>query len=197
MIKTLARRVTTGTLAAVAAIGMSTLFATAASAHTAGVTGVAHCDDAKGVWTITWTISNDFSTKGTVESPVLTPADSAAKIPDSVDANSSVTFTSTAAGKTTSASFSLVMVWPDHFKVPGSKTIELTGPCVMPSPSPSPSKPTESTPTPSPSPSMPGLPVTGSNTTYPMVGAGAGLIAAGGVLLFVIRRRRRVTFTAE
>jgi LPXTG-motif cell wall-anchored protein len=202
VIKSLARRVALGALAAVAAVGVSTLFATAASAHTAGVTGVAHCDDANGVWTITWTVSNDYSTKGEIKSLVLNPTDAKAKVPTSVDPKSSVTFSSTAAGKSTSASLNLVMWWPDNYHVPGGATVPLNGPCVVkpptestPTPSPTPTKPVVVTPT--PSASVPSLPVTGSNTTLPMVGAGAGLVAAGGVLLFVIRRRRQVTFTAE
>ena len=197
MISTLARRVTTGTLAVVAAIGVSTLFATAASAHTVTVAGVAKCDDAKGVWTITWTVTNHWSTTGTVDSSTLTPTDSAAKVPDTVDAGISATFTSTAAGAATSADLSVHMTWPDGHQESADHTVPLEGPCVVPSPSPSPTKPAGSTPSPRPSASVPSLPVTGSNTTYPMVGAGAGLVAAGGVLLFVIRRRRRVTFTAE
>jgi len=215
------RRVAVGTFAAAAAIGLSTLFAAPANAHTAGVSGKAVCVKATGTWTITWTLTNDHFATVTLSNVVLTPADADAKIPTTIAGKggkpkTAVTFTSTAMGSAQSASLSFDAHWADDWPkggvlpVPGA-TVALEGPCVAPTPSSPPPPPTEAVPSPSASPSAsrsvappaptpsatPGLPVTGSSTTLPMVGTGTALVAGGAVLVVALRRRRRVTVTAE
>ena len=39
--------------------------------------------------------------------------------------------------------------------------------------------------------------MTGSSSTMPLVGTGAALVVGGVALVATLRRRRRVTFTAE
>lgn len=215
MRNSLLRRVAVGTFAAAAAVGLSTLFVTPASAHTAGVYGKAECIEATGKWTITWTLSNDHPSKVTISNAKLTPADASAQIPTSIDGRGNqpkktVTFTSTAPGNATSATLSFDAHWADNWPKDGvvpvkSDPVKLEGPCSTPttpptsaSPSPAPSRSTEASHSPSPSTSAtPGLPVTGTSNTLPMVGTGAALVAGGAVLVVALRRRRRVTFTAE
>ncbi|MEV0808516.1 putative Ig domain-containing protein [Micromonospora sp. NPDC050200] len=62
-----------------------------------------------------------------------------------------------------------------------------------PSPSPSPTQTSSSPPTPTPTRSAgPGLPVTGSDTLA-MLWLGIGAIVVGGIILLVVRGRRRFT----
>ncbi|WP_432986267.1 LPXTG cell wall anchor domain-containing protein [Dactylosporangium sp. CA-233914] len=222
MKNTLFRRAVVGTFAAAAAFGLSALFAAPASAHNAGPSGKAVCGD-DGKYVVTWTVKNDFGTKVTLSNIKIlsggkvVPGDS---IPAEITLTGygKETFTTTYAGDT---SKTLVLsvdglwqdgrdkTWPENGKPQNftSDGVKLTGDCKPDTPTPTPSK---TTPGPQPSASKPaprtpeasssappGLPVTGSSSTLPMVGTGAALIAGGTVLVVTLRRRRRVTFTAE
>ncbi|WP_433057019.1 LPXTG cell wall anchor domain-containing protein [Dactylosporangium sp. CS-033363] len=167
---------------------------------------------------MTWTVHNDYGKPVNLTNiKILPTGETHADI--ALQANGTDTFTTTYKGD---AKNDLVLsvdglwqdgpgkVWPSNghpanFK---SNPVKLPGNCApktTPSPSKSPSKSPSPTPeasrsvppaTPSASPT-PGLPVTGSNTTLPMVGTGAALVAGGAALVFTLRRRRRVQFTAE
>jgi len=212
--KTLFRRAAAGTFAAVAAVGLSTLFATAASAHSAGPAGVAKCGD-DGKYVITWTVENDYGTPVTLSNIKILPdggthADIQLKAKGDAQDHDSFTTTYTTT-KPVDLRLSVDGLWQDgpHKTWPEdghpanftSAKVHLSGDCkppASPSPSPSHSSPAPPhTPTPEASSSTPGLPVTGSSTTLPMVGTGAALVASGAVLVVALRRRRKVTFTAE
>ncbi|GGM89432.1 LPXTG cell wall anchor domain-containing protein [Dactylosporangium sucinum] len=203
--KLLFRRAAVGILAAAAAVGLSTLFAAPASAHTAGVAGKAECVDADGSVAITWTLTNDYNKEVTLSNFKLSPADASAKFPSSIDATqngkkTTVQFTSNANKDDKFATVEFDAKWSDNYhQHVTSDKVSLTGPCPSPSPSKSPSKPPEATtpPAATPSASVPGLPVTGTSNTLPLVGTGAALVAGGAALVFAIRRRRQVRFTAE
>jgi LPXTG-motif cell wall-anchored protein len=211
---TLFRRAAVGTFAAVAAVGLSTLFATAASAHSAGPAGVAKCGE-DGKYVITWTVENDYGTSVTLSNIKILPdggTHANIQLAGQGNATDHDSFTTT---YTTTKPVDLVLsvdgLWQDgpnttwpatgtpaNFK---SAKVHLSGDCkpsTSPSPSHSPSpSPSRNTPTPEGSSSTPGLPVTGSSTTLPMVGTGAALVVGGAVLVVALRRRRKVTFTAE
>ncbi|MEV6926459.1 LPXTG cell wall anchor domain-containing protein [Dactylosporangium sp. NPDC051485] len=220
MKNTLFRRVAVGTFATVAAVGLSTLFADAASAHNANPSGVADCRDGK--YVITWTVENDFGTKVTLSNIHITP--DGGKHGDIVlggkgsrdDEPSKQTFTTEyTTDKATDLQLSVDGLWQDaphktwpedgkpHTFVSGK--VHLDGKCKADTPPTTPppttppatTPPATRTPTPAASSPAPGLPVTGSDTTWPMVGTGAALVASGAVLVVTLRRRRRVTFTAE
>jgi LPXTG-motif cell wall-anchored protein len=213
------RRAAVGAFAAAAAVGVSTFFAAPASAHSAGPAGKADCG-ANGQYTVTWTVKNDFNKPVTISNiKIVGSGETHADI--HLDGNGTSSFTTTyPGGKKAELVLSVDALWQDgpHKTWPedgkpknfqSQPPVKLTGDCKptesSPTPSPTPSKTTSKPPTPeashpatpSPSASTPGLPVTGSNTTLPMVGTGAALIAGGAALVFTIRRRRRVTFTAE
>lgn len=208
MRKTLFRRVAIGAVAAAAAVGLSTLFASPASAHSSSVTGSAECVSVDGKYQITWTLTNDYNKVVTLSNVHLVTSDSNATlstttVPTTIDARppgsplQTVKFTSVVSKPATSAQLTYDAHWADNFPKDGvahvsSPVIQLTGPCPSKSPTPQPSRSV------SPSASAPpGLPVTGSNTTLPMVGTGAALIAGGAALIITLRRRRRIQFTAE
>ncbi|MGI5244973.1 LPXTG cell wall anchor domain-containing protein [Dactylosporangium sp. CA-139066] len=206
-----------GTFAAAAAVGLSTLFATAASAHSAGPAGVAKCGD-DGKYVITWTVENDYGTPVTLSNIKILPdggTHANIQLDGKGHGKDHDSFTTT---YTTTKPVDLVLsvdglwqdgrsTWPANGQPANFKSakVHLSGDCkpnTSPSPSKSPSKspspsPSTTAPTPEGSSSTPGLPVTGSSTTLPMVGTGAALVAGGAVLVVALRRRRRVTFTAE
>jgi LPXTG-motif cell wall-anchored protein len=204
---TLFRRATVGVCAAAAAVGLSTLFASPASAHAIKPSGVADCG-ADGRYTITWTVENDFHTPAHLSDIKVTPGGGNADI--NLGPREIKKFTTQHAG-TTKGDVQLTLRarwkdgdkdWPaDGPKEYTSRPVRLEGDCKPskpPSSAPPSSPSTPRTPTPRASTSAPpGLPVTGSSDTLPMVGTGAALIAGGTVLIVTLRRRRRVTFTAE
>ncbi|MFB9407710.1 MULTISPECIES: LPXTG cell wall anchor domain-containing protein [Dactylosporangium] len=172
---------------------------------------------------MTWTVKNDFNKPVTLSNIKITPNAGNGNVPATIQlqAGAGSSFKTTFAG-TTKADLVLSVdglwqdgpgkTWPDNGKPKTftSEPVKLKGDCKptgsSPSPSPSPSRSASKPPTPeashpaTPTPSQsstPGLPVTGSNTTLPMVGTGAALVAGGAALVFTLRRRRRVTFTAE
>lgn len=230
---TLFRRVAAGSFAAAAAVGLSTMFATPASAHASSVTGSVECVSVDGRYNITWTLTNDHKDVVTLSEVALQLDDAKAAstlstttVPASIAGRpgnagplKTVSFTSVVSKPATRVQLSYKAKWADNYPRQGtvavsSDWVRLTAPCPSPSPSPSkspsqspsPSKPpttTSATPpasTTAPVPSTsttPGLPVTGSDTTLPMVGTGAALVAGGAVLVAVLRRRRRIQFTAE
>ncbi|WP_433083885.1 LPXTG cell wall anchor domain-containing protein [Dactylosporangium sp. CA-052675] len=215
MKNSLFRKAAVGTFAAAAAVGLSTLFATPASAHSAGPAGKADCG-VNGTYTVTWTVSNDYNKTVDLTNIKINETGethAAISLAEKGKSGSSSSFTTTYAGTTSkSLTLSVDARWSDGYtKSFTSRPVQLKGDCKTtehtpsPSPSKSPSKspsPTPETsksvtpPPPSVSPS-PSLPVTGSSSTLPMVGTGAALIAGGAGLVFAIRRRRNVTFTAE
>jgi len=209
---TLFRRATVGTFAAVAAVGLSTFFATAASAHSVGPKGTADCGT-DGKYTITWTVTNDYETQATltnVKVGGVPNSDAPKTLAIKNTPGASASFKTTHAGTTTGGvKLEGTASWGDGYSKGFDYTVKLEGTCKAPSTPPS--TPPASTPAPSPSASKsvapprtpeassstPGLPVTGSSTTMPLVGTGAALIAGGAALVVTLRRRRRVTFTAE
>lgn len=214
---TLFRRVAAGAGAATVAVGLSTMFASPASAHASGVSGSAECVSVDGKYQITWKLTNDYNKVVTLSNIEL-KLDNDAKstlsttvLPTTIEARpggspvTSVTFVSVVEKPATSVKLTYTAKWADGYSAstPGS-WVALTGPC--PSPSPSPSK--SASPSPSPSRSVstpatpstsatPSLPVTGTSSTMPLVGTGAALVVGGVALVATLRRRRRVTFTAE
>lgn len=224
---TLFRRLAAGAAAATVAVGLSTLFASPASAHTSGVTGSAVCVSVGGKYEITWTLTNDFNSVATI-SDVKLRLDKDANftlgtVPGTIAAHpggkplTSVSFTSVVERPATQVKLGYKAKWADGASGNvSSEWVTLNGPC--PSPSPSPSRSASASPSPSastsasPSPSAssstsvpaspsasptPSLPTTGSSTTMPLVGTGAALVVGGVALVATLRRRRRVTFTAE
>jgi LPXTG-motif cell wall-anchored protein len=212
---TLFRRAAVGTFAVAAAVGLSTLFATAASAHSAGPAGTAKCGD-DGKYVITWTVANDYGTPVKLSNIKILP-DGGTHADISLDGKNKGkdkdSFTTT---YTTTKPVDLVLsvdglwqdgpnkTWPADGKPVNftSAKVHLSGDCKPPvTPSPSRSTPATTpsthTPTPEASSSTPGLPVTGSSTTLPMVGTGAALVLGGAALVVTLRRRRKITFTAE
>ncbi|MER7278270.1 LPXTG cell wall anchor domain-containing protein [Dactylosporangium sp. NPDC000244] len=163
---------------------------------------------------MTWTVSNDYDKTVDLTNIKINETGethAAISLKEKGKPGSSSSFTTTYAGTTNkSLTLSVDAHWSDGYtKSFASRPVQLKGDCKptehTPSPSKSPSKspsPTPETsksvtpPPPSVSPS-PSLPVTGSSSTLPMVGTGAALIAGGAGLVFAIRRRRNVTFTAE
>lgn len=209
MRNTLFRRAAAGTLAAVAAVGLSTLFATAASAHSAGPSGTAKCGD-DGKYTITWTVQNDWGTPVTLSNIKILP-DGGTHANISLAAKGKDSFQTT---YSTTQAVDLVLsvdglwqdgpnkTWPANGRPQTftSSKVHLSGDCApkqTPPASPSPSHSTPAPRTPEATPSTPSLPVTGSSNTLPLVGTGAALVVGGAALVFALRRRRRVTFTAE
>ncbi|MER7009482.1 LPXTG cell wall anchor domain-containing protein, partial [Dactylosporangium sp. NPDC000555] len=203
------RRVAAGTFAAVAAVSLSTLFATTASAHSAGPAGVAKCGD-DGKYVITWTVQNDFGTPVKLSNIKILPGDEThADI--SLGAHGKDSFQTT---YSTQKPVDLVLsvdglwqdspetTWPENGKPHTftSRKVHLSGDCKPSQPPTTPATPTTPTtappssrtptPIPSASSSAPGLPVTGSSNTLPMVGTGAALIAGGAGLVVALRRRR-------
>lgn len=209
MNKTLFRRVAVGTFAAAAAVGLSTLFATAASAHNAGPSGVAKCGD-DGKYTVTWTVHNDYPKPVTLSNIHITP-DGGTHANISLPASGTETFTTTYSGDTKKDLVlsvdglwqdSATRTWPTdgHPATFVSSKVHLAGDCKAKTP------PTTQPPTTTPAApktpeasksATPSLPVTGSSSTLPLVGTGAALVVAGAALVVTLRRRRRVTFTAE
>ncbi|MET7423953.1 LPXTG cell wall anchor domain-containing protein [Dactylosporangium sp. NPDC005555] len=225
---TLFRRVATGTAAATVAVGLSTMFASPASAHASGATGSAECVSVDGTYQITWKLTNDYPKAVTLSNVKLeldeqaTTVLSTTTVPTTIEATpkgtkfTEVTFTSRVSRPATKVRITYSAKWADGYPATAaSGWVSLTGPCPSPSPSkspsasptPSPSKsvtpsssptPSSSTTPPTPSTSTtPSLPTTGSSTTLPMVGTGAALVVGGIALVATLRRRRRVTFTAE
>jgi LPXTG-motif cell wall-anchored protein len=209
---TLFRRAAVGTIAAAAAVGLSTFFAAPASAHTAGPAGVAKCG-VDGKYTVTWTVTNDFDKPVKLTNVKITPG-GGTHADISLPALGHDSFTTTYAGTTKAALVLSVdglwqdgpnTTWPSdgHPRTFASDEVKLDGTCkpteTTPSPSvsPSPSKSPKPEASVSVTPSTPSLPVTGSSNTMPMVGTGAALVAGGAALVVTLRRRRRVTFTAE
>jgi LPXTG-motif cell wall-anchored protein len=209
---TLFRKAAVGTIAAAAAVGLSTFFAAPASAHSAGPAGVAKCG-VDGTYTVSWTVKNDYGKPVKLTNVKILP-NGGTHADISLPANGHEGFTTTYAG-TTKADLVLSVdgLWQDgpnttwpangHPQTFTSDKVTLDGNCkpteTKPSPSVSPS--TSKSPKPEASvsvtPSTPSLPVTGSSNTMPMVGTGAALVAGGAALVVTLRRRRRVTFTAE
>ncbi len=131
----------------------------------------------------------------------------------------SVSFTSVVEKPATQAKLRYKAKWADGYPATAnSGWVALTGPCpkpsaspsvspsASPSVSPSASKSPSTSPSASPSTSVPAspstsptpnLPVTGTSSTMPLVGTGAALVVGGVALVATLRRRRRVTFTAE
>ena len=207
------RRVVVGAAAATAAVGLSTVFASPASAHATGATGSAVCVSVNGKYEITWKVTNDYNAVVTLShitleldqeatSTLSTSTLSIAARPAGSPLTEG-TFTSVVEQPATRVKVTYKAKWADNYRAPGSSGwVALTGPCPKPSTSPSPSK----SPSPSASRSVPaspstsatpGLPVTGSSSTMPLVGTGAALVVGGVALVATLRRRRRVTFTAE
>ena len=214
---TLFRRVAGGAAAATVAVGLSTMFASPASAHATGATGSAVCVSVDGTYEITWKLTNDYPAAVTL-GDIKLELDKNAKstlstttVPTTIAARpagsplTEVSFTSVVAKPATRVKLTYKAKWADSFRAQGaSGWVQLTGPCPKPSPSKSPSAsaspsvsvpPSTSVP-PSASPT-PNLPVTGSSSTMPLVGTGAALVVGGVALVATLRRRRRVTFTAE
>ncbi|MFI5906955.1 LPXTG cell wall anchor domain-containing protein [Dactylosporangium sp. NPDC051541] len=172
---------------------------------------------------MTWTVKNDFNKPVTLSNIKITPNAGNGNVPGEIklDGGAGSSFKTTYAGDAkTELILSVDGLWQDgprktwpedgHPKTFHSDPVKLKGDCkptgTSPKPSPSPSRSASKPPTPeasrpvTPTPSQsstPGLPVTGSSTTLPMVGTGAALVAGGAALVFTLRRRRRVTFTAE
>ena len=207
------RRVAGAAAAATVAVGLSTMFASPASAHATGATGSAVCVSVDGTYEITWKLTNDYPAVVTL-SDIKLELDKDAKTtlstttePATIAARpagsplTEVSFTSVVAKPATRVKVTYQAKWADNYRAPGSSGwVQLTGPCPKPSPSKSPSaspSPSASKPvTPSASPT-PSLPITGSSSTMPLVGTGAALVVGGVALVATLRRRRRVTFTAE
>ncbi|MDG6104707.1 LPXTG cell wall anchor domain-containing protein [Dactylosporangium aurantiacum] len=171
------------------------------------------CVSVDGTYEITWKLTNDYPAAVTL-SDIKLELDKKAEttlsktpLPTSIDARpansplTEVSFTSVVAQPATKVKLTYKAKWADNFRAPGSSGwVQLTGPCPKPSPSKSPS----ASPSPSVSKSVtpsasntPSLPVTGSSSTMPLVGTGAALVVGGVALVATLRRRRRVTFTAE
>lgn len=213
------RRVAGGAAAATVAVGLSTMFALPASAHATGATGSAVCVSVDGTYEITWKLTNDYPAAVTL-GDIKLELDKNAKstlstttVPATIAARpagsplTEVSFTSVVAKPATRVKLTYKARWADNYRAQGSSGwVQLTGPCPKPSPSKSPS----ASPSPSPSVSVPpstsvppsasvppNLPLTGSSSTLPLVGTGAALVVGGVVLVATLRRRRRVTFTAE
>ncbi|GAA3254103.1 LPXTG cell wall anchor domain-containing protein [Dactylosporangium siamense] len=189
------------------------------------MTGSAVCVSVDGKYEITWTLTNDYNgevtlgditletnkdaTKSLSKTPLPTPTKIAAR-PDGTPLTK-ISFTSVVERPATAVKLNYKARWSDNFRATGaSGWIQLDGPCPKPStsqspsasPSPSPSKSASTSPSPSKSVSpsaspTPNLPVTGSSSTMPLVGTGAALVVGGVALVATLRRRRRVTFTAE
>lgn len=216
---TLIRRVAGGAAAATVAVGLSTMFASPASAHATGATGSAVCVSVDGTYEITWKLTNDYPAAVTL-GDIKLELDKDAKttlstttVPTTIAARpagsplTEVSFTSVVAKPATRVKVTYKAKWADNFRAQGSSGwVRLTGPCPKASSSPSPSKSPSVSPSPSPSASKsvtpstsptPSLPVTGSSSTMPLVGTGAALVVGGVALVATLRRRRRVTFTAE
>ncbi|MGI5178599.1 LPXTG cell wall anchor domain-containing protein [Dactylosporangium sp. CA-152071] len=214
MENTLFRRVAIGTAAATAAVGLSTMFASPASAHASGASGSAECVSVGGKYEVTWKLTNDYNAIVTLSDLKLvldqnaTTVLSTTQVPTTIAASTGnpltqVSFTSVVERPATKVKITYKAKWADGFGADvASGWVSLTGPCPSPSPSPSKSATPSPTPsaskpaTPSASPS-PSLPVTGSSSTLPLVGTGAALVVGGAALVATLRRRRRVTFTAE
>jgi LPXTG-motif cell wall-anchored protein len=206
------RRVAVGAAAATAAVGLSTMFASPASAHATGATGSAVCVSVDGKYQITWKLTNDYNSVVTL-SDIKLELDREAEstlsttptVPGRIAARpagtplTEVTFTSVVEKPATAVKLTYKAKWADNYRSPGSSEwVALTGPCPSPSKSPSPSPSASRSVPASPSTSAtPSLPVTGSSSTMPLVGTGAALVVGGVALVATLRRRRRVTFTAE
>jgi hypothetical protein len=179
---------------ATAAIGVvgALAFASPASAHTVTVTGSAECKS-DGKFTVTWTITNNFTSKGSVES--VSPAIDGLSIGTEINAGDSLKVTQTGVEDNARHQVSLEvgMVWKqDNFHASDTGTADLvTDDCPSPSPSaPAPASAPVSLPASSPaSGGGGGLPVTGAPT---IAFAGVALVLiAGGTLLVLLGRRRR------
>ncbi|WP_432835665.1 LPXTG cell wall anchor domain-containing protein [Dactylosporangium sp. CA-092794] len=216
MRNTLFRRVVVGTFAAAAAVGLSTLFASPASAHTVLASGAASCDD-DGTYKITWTVTNDFGTPVHISNVVQKPGDTkladidlgphgSAKVITEFTGTTKAEVVITGGGQWRDRNGN----WPQNGPLPFTSTkVTLTGDCKTPPPpttAPPTTRPPATTPpattapprTPEASRSAPpSLPVTGSSNTMPLVGTGAALVVGGAALVVTLRRRRKVTFTAE
>jgi LPXTG-motif cell wall-anchored protein len=208
--KTLFRRAAVGVFAAAAAVGLSTLFASPASAHDAGPYGKSDCGD-NGTYTVTWTVQNDYFKSAEIKNISISPTNethAALHLAAKGQPGDKASFTTTYSGDTKKTlQLHVTGLWEDNYQNSfTSPEVKLSGDCKptehTPSPSasrtkpatPEASKPATHAPSVSPSPS---LPVTGSSNTMPMVGTGAALVAGGAALVFAIRRRRNITFTAE
>jgi LPXTG-motif cell wall-anchored protein len=210
--KTLFRRAAVGTFAAAAAVGLSTLFASPASAHNAGPYGTADCGD-NGTYTVTWTVQNDYPNQSVdIKNISISPTGEThgvIHLAAKGQSGDKASFTTTYSGDTKKdLELHVTGHWADNYENSfTSPKVHLSGDCKPTSHTPPPSsappsrpatpeasKPATHAPSVSPSPS---LPVTGSSNTLPMVGTGAALVAGGAALVFAIRRRRNVTFTAE
>ena len=198
-------------LLAAAAIGVvgALAFASSASAHTAGVTGVAACESATGTWTVTWTVSNDWNLDAKLSKVTVGPAGSVmTDLPTTITAapkngHTTITGTETVKAPATEATLTAHVRWSDGVTQNIKGAVELSGPCTeSPSPSPSASAPASPSPSPSktavaPVSSSPAsgtgagstLPVTGTSLTWFIVAA-VVLIGGGAALFFVSRRRR-------
>jgi len=168
-----------------------------------------------GTYEITWKLTNDYNavvTLGDIKLELDKEAKSKVSktaLPDpyTIAARpagsplTEVTFTSVVAQPATKVRLTYKAKWADNYRAnASSEWVALTGPCPQPSKSPSASpSPSVSRSVPaSPSTSAtPSLPITGSSSTMPLVGTGAALVVGGVALVATLRRRRRVTFTAE
>jgi len=200
--------------AAAIGIAATVAFAAPAEAHTASITASADCDKSTGEWVITWTVNNDYHTSMTLSNVTITPdkpitgsdIKNGTVVPSTGSHN--VTGKQRVPGNTTSASLSVTAIWSvdGYIQHPAPYQKSLGGvPCTPPpSPTPSASPSPSPTPTPSVTPSAPASP-TPSASTPPLpatgtkagvyTGAALGLLGVGGAL-FVVARRRRITFTA-
>lgn len=120
-------------------------FVSPASAHANTLTGTSVCVQNDGTWTITWKVSNDWSSTATI-----TESNNAAiPVGTTIAAHSNKTFDQTGVSADTAAK--IKSSWPDGYSMKSSYTVKISGECVKPTPSPTPT-PTETTPTPTPTP---------------------------------------------
>ncbi|NJC81647.1 hypothetical protein HC030_03585 [Planosporangium mesophilum] len=199
------------TLAGAAFVGAAAtvMFAAPASATTATVTGEADCGD-NGEYTISWTITSDYpSVELTISDVKVTPNG-----PLSEDLNgkkikglpASVTVTQAVAGTTTKAELSFHPTWGNgHIVDRYSGSVTMDGQCKAteqggPAPEQPPAQqpPAQEQPPaqqpPAKAAPAPALPVTGAQAG--LYAGGAAVLVAAGAGLFVVARRRRVTFEA-
>jgi hypothetical protein len=194
------------TLAGAGLVGLAAvaLFASPASAHTAKLTHHVVCSADGATATVTWTITNDFTTDATLTkvdaAPVLTKIINGAVVAK----NNGTLVESVKVPAAGAASLSFTATWSDRFMFPASDTVKQTEtgctpqcPSVAaitrgggyggghspspsptcpssPSPSPTPSPTRSATPTPTPTPSPTAPPSESSPTPTPSASSGAG-----------------------
>lgn len=203
------RRLITRTGAAFVGAAVTALLATPAMACTATLTGTPTCDTETGQVKVTWTITNDYSTKLTLKdvtsSPTLTKIVNDAKVPKREDGKNGVLSETVSVEPGTVVSLGFTAKWPNgQSQTVPAKTVNTTGICkevppptksATPSAQPSASGGAGGGPvSPSTSAAAPALPVTGSQTG--LYAGGAVVLLGAGAGLFVVARRRRVKFEA-